>query len=181
MIGWNSSNFNPHLPCGRWQYKARHGYAKTEISIHTFLAEGDVLSRFRWILSSQFQSTPSLRKVTYDRVTDADGTVNFNPHLPCGRWRWWTGNQNLCVYFNPHLPCGRWRRSGTRSRRWRSFQSTPSLRKVTITSWFQNDHECISIHTFLAEGDLPWTQVEKRLGISIHTFLAEGDRKNIYN
>ena len=56
-------------------------------------------------------------------------------------------------HFNPHLPCGRWPRKDRETRDKFLFQSTPSLRKVTIkissTIWEYG----ISIHTFLAEGD----------------------------
>ena len=78
------------------------------------------------------------------------------------------------------------------------FQSTPSLRKATCPNGRVIIVLCISIHTFLAEGDytqysivfklryfnphLPCGRRRSRLdhsyhndGISIHTFLAEGD------
>ena len=58
-----------------------------------------------------------------------------------------------------------------------SFQSTPSLRKVTDDiekDWFGN---AISIHTFLTEGDIgDCYGVLVVIAISIHTFLAEGDQ-----
>ena len=55
------------------------------------------------------------------------------------------------------------------------FQSTPSSRKVTEAVAYRIKSSRISIHTFLAEGDV--VQFFKDLGgyISIHTFLAEGD------
>ena len=79
-----------------------------------------------------------------------------------------------------------------------TFQSTPSLRKVTFTPFSVSYAMAISIHTFLAEGDgaavigealitlfqstpslrkvtCVGAAAEKSVHISIHTFLAEGD------
>ena len=83
------------------------------------------------------------------------GVRNFNPHLPCGRWHFvqiftanvssisihtflaeGDGEYRLCHYiqgdFNPHLPCGRWQHLPIPRLLQIGFQSTPSLRKVTI-------------------------------------------------
>ena len=102
---------------------------------------------------------------------------NFNPHLPCGRWRCCLMIVCHSCNFNPHLPCGRWRMrmaklvgliifQSTPSLRkvttkpdvktcyFRQFQSTPSLRKVTQRKDKKTDISFISIHTFLAEGDV---------------------------
>ena len=125
-----------------------------DISIHTFLAEGDnisVLKRFRpidfnphlpcgrWPFSAspnlikvRFQSTPSLRKVTHINRGCKALLDNFNPHLPCGRWL-----QFRYIFHNLIL-----------------FQSTPSLRKVTLIKRYDIGLKTISIHTFLAEGDI---------------------------
>ena len=126
-----NGDFNPHLPRGRWRYHTGQNPDAGAISIHTFLAEGDRrlyiwlhtlmnfnphLPRGRWQSIFQrlqwqmwFQSTPSSRKVTRDRILDrphlsafqstpssrkvteehSRDTVrnnNFNPHLPRGRW-----------------------------------------------------------------------------------------------
>ena len=111
----------------------------------------------------------------------ASGTIgitlpDFNPHLPCGRWLLLSAMAISASDFNPHLPCGRWR-SGRIDRRCRdcTFQSTPSLRKVTTPLADICNCRRISIHTFLAEGDEDQYRICKRLRISIHTFLAEGD------
>ena len=84
------------------------------------------------------------------------------------------------------------------------FQSTPSLRKVTVDVYKIPISLIISIHTFLTEGDPSQPSADKSSDkfqstpslrkvtdmmskhafgkkISIHTFLTEGDRKNIYN
>ena len=61
------------------------------------------------------------------------------------------------------------------------FQSTPSSRKVTEYIPEVTVANVISIHTFLAEGDIKIKEWAIGTDISIHTFLAEGDCKNIYN
>ena len=57
------------------------------------------------------------------------------------------------------------------------FQSTPSSRKVTEYIPEVTVANVISIHTFLAEGDIVEPMPEPVMPISIHTFLAEGDIK----
>ena len=60
-----------------------------------------------------------------------------------------------------------------------TFQSTPSLRKVTALMAPIVTSQAISIHTFLAEGDSCSQHGLGNVGeISIHTFLAEGDNQN---
>ena len=46
------------------------------ISIHTFLAEGDVITNLRFPTQVAFQSTPSLRKATWQ-----DGSVCIAQHI----------------------------------------------------------------------------------------------------
>ena len=212
--------FNPHLPCGRWRVMPLTDRSLEDISIHTFLAEGDIATGCGRRPDSVFQSTPSLRKVTHMEFQNlwdisisihtflaegdarsrrsgylirhisihtflAEGDIvrisnnnwssisihtflaegdflhclsigvhnYFNPHLPCGRWLHLRGCWEWLINFNPHLPCGRWLVTGNcRLRFWR-FQSTPSLRKVTLTIIRFSVRSLISIHTFLAEGD----------------------------
>ena len=136
--------------------------------------------------------------MTAPRIWFVLGWDDFNPHLPYGRWRLLIWSATFMGYFNPHLPYGRWLTSDTTAQRLYQFQSTPSLRKVTINPQSLSLYKLISIHTFLTEGDrsrstwhrgrldfnphLPygrwlhnaWEGVRKRL-ISIHTFLTEGD------
>ena len=102
--------------------------------------------------------------------------IYFNPHLPCGRRRRKKSRKRHLYNFNPHLPCGR-RRYGTHRRGApREFQSTPSLRKATMYGHTFRGGRLISIHTFLAEGDLTALSHGGMICISIHTFLAEGDQ-----
>ena len=117
-------HFNPHLPRGRWLKNYNDLLKLYNISIHTFLAEGDLIVRPQKYLSK-----------------------NFNPHLPRGRWRTTTWCfKCYVIYFNPHLPRGRWPRRAQKAARRRLFQSTPSSRKVTMitgyekrsSDWFQS-------------------------------------------
>ena len=60
--------FNPHLPRGRWRSRSNARQRKQAlISIHTFLAEGDFAMPTWTANRAEFQSTPSLRKVTWLR------------------------------------------------------------------------------------------------------------------
>ena len=102
------------------------------ISIHTFLAEGD--------------SPPCTSDISVS---------NFNPHLPCGRWPGLFAGDIIAQKFQstPSL------RKVTQNSNARAildalFQSTPSLQKVTLPGSSRHDCKSISIHTFLAEGDL---------------------------
>ena len=146
-------NFNPHLPRGRWPLTST-SYVRRDI----------------------FQSTPSSRKVTCNAKSRNTLHYYFNPHLPRGRWHKAMGGYAAWNHFNPHLPRGRWQLC-----RWLTFivarfQSTPSSRKVTWEVTQLEYNPIISIHTFLAEGDLPFvSHVTVISVISIHTFLAEGD------
>ena len=101
------------------------------ISIHTFLAEGDGIKEgFRgW---SWFQSTPSLRKVTWSVLS---GILYLSAFQSTPSLR--------KVTITRLGSCG-----GARQ-----FQSTPSLRKVTPEVFHCFLPGWISIHTFLAEGD----------------------------
>ena len=94
-------------------------------------AECDAILKILIYLALQFQSTPSLRKVTA-RIAAIRTAQTFQstPSL-----RKVTATARACD--NVVL-----------------FQSTPSLRKVTMALANQKDQFGISIHTFLTEGDL---------------------------
>ena len=79
---------------------------------------------------------------------------DFNPHLPYGRWHYKVGRPFPPADFNPHLPCGRWLTDKDDMNWYQAFQSTPSLRKVTSMYPSGECHILISIHTFLTEGDV---------------------------
>ena len=123
-----------------------------------------------------FQSTPSLRKATNCHESNVlDGGISIHTFLAEGDYRIhivFHSTQN----FNPHLPCGRRPGIPLGSLTIRIFQSTPSLRKATRFSEILHCNCHISIHTFLAEGDITYHEIPVELdSISIHTFLAEGD------
>ena len=124
-------NFNPHLPCGRWPFALGILPSSEVISIHTFLAEGDMVKE-------DFQALETISIHTFLAEGDKKSilfilsTYNFNPHLPCGRWRF------FCKAHATQI----------------KFQSTPSLRKVTVIAPIAFLLILISIHTFLAEGDV---------------------------
>ena len=143
--------FNPHLPCGRWQETQK-------------ITQKQV----------QFQSTPSLRKVTTTQTLQNSSSAYFNPHLPCGRWQLITeiifhslkisihtflaeGDRQediIGAYHVPFQSTPSLRKVTVRKLYKRStpalFKSTPSLRKVTLQLPLDNVVFLISIHTFLA-------------------------------
>ena len=126
------TDFNPHLPCGRWLITGYERRSSDWFQSTPSLRKVTLRPRSSSILN-QFQSTPSLRKVTQDAINVVLGWCDFNPHLPCGRWQ----HLLLCpctfAYFNPHLPCGRWQEAVIQWSHYHIFQSTPSLRKVTVS------------------------------------------------
>ena len=167
------------------------------ISIHTFLAEGDTCESWtRWAHTISIHTFLAEGDLGY-RIC-FDSLFYFNPHLPCGRWPDSLLFSRQFCNFNPHLPYGRWRHSSIVTWQAYTFQSTPSLQKVTTTAVNDVYDFFISIHTFLAEGDnklavarytlavfqsTPSSRkvtplfflYHRWLEISIHTFLAEGD------
>ena len=56
------------------------------------------------------------------------------------------------------------------------FLSTLSLRRATITGYFFNTMQIISIHALLAESDPYKLMIHHAKKISIHALLAESDR-----
>ena len=122
------------------------------ISIHTFLAEGDYNAAGLYQNQYLFQSTPSLRKVT----------LLFDDCLSLLQFQSTPSLRKVTLLFDDCLSL-------------LQFQSTPSLRKVTQSQLGGIVVTPISIHTFLAEGDI--TDIKQSISniISIHTFLAEGD------
>ena len=128
-----------------------------------------------WQHILEFQSTPSLRKVTSiptesdiwrsisihtflaegDIATPIIGfttRISIHTFLAEGDDCTWYSTYDICN-FNPHLPCGRWLSRQFPCCKALLFQSTPSLRKVTAYVVDKVRNFYISIHTFLAEGD----------------------------
>ena len=136
---WRNTQ-NAHLPCSPIsihiflaegddvQYQITE---LTKISIHTFLTEGDRLPRRHYHVSANFNPhLPCGRWLIH--FASFFMIAHFNPHLPCGRWPKAKVLLQPQADFNPHLPCGRWRNQDRYYNDFWRFQSTPSLRKVTI-------------------------------------------------
>ena len=116
-------------------------------------------------------------RVTVRQLCQADPTIHFNPHPPCGGWRLsQRRHKNDERNFNPHPPCGGWPLTGRRldgrhnisihtlrvegdtgatvcSKTRTKFQSTPSVWRVTGCSTAIEITNDISIHTLRVEGD----------------------------
>ena len=145
-----------------------------------------------------FQSTPSLRKVTFSMLLTATKIViSIHTFLAEGDDIESWDNQGWIISIHTFLAEGdmefalmdvsvgisihTFLAEGDRSilytmHQTKPFQSTPSLRKVTHALPPPFYFICISIHTFLAEGDgRPACKSDRTDIISIHTFLAEGD------
>ena len=192
-----NGDFNPHLPCRRWQQACSCTLHISRISIHTFLAEGDgsrmsvwraipnfnphLLCRrwrlanciFNWAIKISIhtflaEGDHGVYEYGYRYIISIHTFLAEGDMIP--GWE-----STMESHFNPHLPCGRWPRKDRETRDKFLFQSTPSLRKVTILTSFLLLTIVISIHTFLAEGDMRPVRLASRFQISIHTFLAEGD------
>ena len=124
--------FNPHLPCGRWPATEDCVRYVSYISIHTFLAEGDV----HYVISVYLDNLISIHIFLAEGDEKADGAI-----------------YRVAKNFNPHFPCGRWQMRAAKEEQPIVFQSTPSLRKVTCICNAWKHVRIISIHTFLTEGD----------------------------
>ena len=110
-------------------------------------------------LRNVFQSTPSLRKVTCNLLTFRTSIfISIHTFLTEGDCCTLFLIRNIRISIHTFLTEGDCI-AFINSSCCILFQSTPSLRKVTLYCSFA----------------FPFLQ------ISIHTFLTEGDRKNIYN
>ena len=122
--------FNPHLPYGRWLGDTEMCWHCREFQSTPSLQKVTQGKRNKTAIA-KFQSTPSLQKVTatyfacikrlsisiHTFLAEGDSSrlqmlfakMDFNPHLPCGRWPGLCKALFQCLNnFNPHLPCGRW-------------------------------------------------------------------------
>ena len=193
------------------------------ISIHTFRVEGDNGRTVDEVLSQSI-SIHTFR-VEGDRSLRLTRQCQMNISIHTFRVEGDTAGENITITdddFNPHLPCGRWRRQARRRHK-NSFISIHTFRvegdKVTsavvllmsisihtfrvegdnylhqhsdMCSYFNPHLPCgrwllqqcyyhyirsISIHTFRVEGDNSSLSSLYKLRISIHTFRVEGDCK----
>ena len=128
------SYFNPHLPCGRWPVRG-YFYATNFKFQSTPSLQKVTQGKRNKTAIAKFQSTPSLQKVTATYFACIKRlSISIHTFLAEGDLGYRICFDSL-FYFNPHLPCGRWQKSSSTYHLMRSFQSTPSLRKVTF-DWF---------------------------------------------
>jgi len=146
-----------------------------------------------------FQSTPSKRKETKEKLLSVSNNGCFNPLLPSGRRRGIRSEEHHRILFQ-----------STPSKRKETpvsfllppflfeFQSTPSKRKETSHRRLAYQIDCVSIHSFQAEGDSTMHCQYRNIArfnpllpsgrrrcvtdlnsasdlVSIHSFQAEGD------
>ena len=148
--------------------------------------------------SAIFQSTPSVKRVTRAGLPNTLNFCYFNPHPLWRGWPLYLSHSSYFSYFNPHPLWRGWHDLG----RWKfllpQFQSTPSVKRVTLFNSVWVGSFVISIHTLCEEGDLLMIQRDRRLHhfnphplwrgwlvdlstmlllvpISIHTLCEEGD------
>ena len=146
-----------------------------------------------------FQSTPSVKRVTRTYCEKVSYLSYFNPHP---LWRGWRWNLLLSLlhilYFNPHPLWRGWQQQLHQRDKMFQFQSTPSVKRVTLVSHFYVGTFLISIHTLCEEGDSrSWVKYSTEsnfnphplwrgwrcksysdcltVNISIHTLCEEGD------
>ena len=169
-------NFNPHLPCGRWQFGNIGGLSDENFNPHLPCGRWQSLS-WDFVPYTLFQSTPSVWKVTWHYERSQKGMrISIHTFRVEGDSTAGKAEYKLCN-FNPHLPCGRWHRFIHFIFNVKIFQSTPSVWKVTLCRVYRaprtrnfNPHlpcgrwqlnnemspctDQISIHTFRVEGDI---------------------------
>ena len=102
------------------------------ISIHTLCEEGDFAKYCTLCNHSKFQSTPSVKRATYD---------DFKNHL------------HFCISI--HTLCEEGDRVNQKNyKSYEKFQSTPSVKRATNKEDVELDIPIISIHTLCEEGDI---------------------------
>ena len=129
---WLFLYFNPHHPCGWWPFVAIPSAFWSRISIHTTRVGGDIYNVDN--ILEEFRISIHTTRVGGDSIRSTDFSTfwNFNPHHPCG---WWLNLESF--------------------KDWKTlFQSTPPVWVVTssLTSlpvWWS----IISIHTTRVGGD----------------------------
>ena len=169
------TDFNPHPLWRGWRSWVDCHMFRIAISIHTLCEEGDAVKN-------------ELRRVTH----------NFNPHP---LWRGWLCSANISINsadFNPHPLWRGWPRQFFLMNFYLVFQSTPSVKRVTLKLNSSQKIFFISIHTLCEEGDISLLETisdivnfnphplwrgwrgdfpadVKNGVISIHTLCEEGD------
>ena len=129
--------FNPHLPYGRWLGDTEMCWHCREFQSTPSLQKVTQGKRNKTAIA-KFQSTPSLQKVTATYFACIKRlSISIHTFLAEG------DSSRLQMLFakmdfNPHLPCRRWRKQDVGVESYTEFQSTPSSRKVTQVFF----HDC---------------------------------------
>ena len=100
--------FNPHLPHRRWRSKSIGADIEINISIHTFLTEGDQGNIVRPRHTGNISIHTFLTEGDYATSIGMITASHFNPHLPHRRWLKSIKRLYYRYDFNPHLPHRRW-------------------------------------------------------------------------
>ena len=122
-----------------------------------------------------FQSTPSVKRVTA-RQFQTRKKFYISIHTLCEE-----GDIKMGAlfanskYFNPHPLWRGWQFWASGIKMNLTFQSTPSVKRVTFISRKSIGDFYISIHTLCEEGDRRAYLKERGFTISIHTLCEEGD------
>ena len=104
---------NPHLPCGRWRHSWPRSSPHRQFQSTPSLRKVTRAHNMDLGMWGKFQSTPSLRKVTIKiSSTIWEYGISIHTFLAEGdNFNVFSSSNDS--YFNPHLPCGRWHASGT--------------------------------------------------------------------
>ena len=135
--------FYPHSPCGERRGQGASNQTALQISIHTLLAESDIILIALLMQPIRFLSTLSLRRATVAQSAIAGNKVNFYPHSPCGERHILTITTCIALRFLSTLSLRR-ATSGNnfRSRIRQRFLSTLSLRRATAKVHKTVEHFC---------------------------------------
>ena len=126
------NHFNPHIPCGRWLCRDRLRFLNQDLFQSTPSSWKVTYQIACKVCRNKFQSTPFSRKVTHIFGQLLFFIIDFNPHLPRGRWLVLgeVSPGQTVISIHTFLAEGDW----------------PHFQLAVL-------HHSISIHTFLAEGD----------------------------
>ena len=155
-VQYQYDNFNPHPPCGGWHDAASITWSGMQDFNPHPPCGGWHISDFSNDYTVEFQSTPSVWRVTWQCLyLQMALYIDFNPHPPCGGWPAYGVIISSRWDFNPHPPCGGW---------------LPFPSYFAVLSQYFNPHPPCG----------GWRQVSRKYAhvsgqISIHTLRVEGD------
>ena len=160
LYTYKGDYFNPHPPYGGWLCGACEGLSGGDFNPHPPYGGWPRVMRMT-PLPKEFQSTPSVWRVTTTDLHKHRAFCDFNPHPPYGGWRVNYYRSAPQMHFNPHPPYGGWRDALNIRKTPNWFQSTPSVWRVTTGACICNQCVAISIHTLRMEGDSVSTIADK--------------------